>query len=220
MVGWYVGSVAGGWWWGFGGVCREREHAPGGAFQDIPSCCLRHILSKQVQISRLGIFTFANLALSPRRLVLRRPHLVAVAAAGARVLFARDLRRTCCCYVEASCSLRNILLWRVGLRRKYWSRKSVFMRGSSGVSAARARIMSIVLSAVTKAKRNIYTQRLFRYLLLPTQAKGSIRSSIKELQSDEIGKGRFNIHLCNFSTLGSIDMRLLTEGKADLGGCG
>ena len=80
--------------------------------------------------------------------------------------------------------------------------------------------MSIVLSAVTKAKRNIYTQRLFRYLLLPTQAKGSIRSSIKELQSDEIGKGRFNIHLCNFSTLGSIDMRLLTEGKADLGGCG
>jgi hypothetical protein len=46
-----------------------------------------------------AVFTFANLALSPRRLVLR-PRLAVVAAAGVRALFARGLRRTCWCVVR------------------------------------------------------------------------------------------------------------------------
>jgi hypothetical protein len=33
---------------------------------------------------------------------------------------------------------------------------------------------------------------------------------------DEVAKGRFNIYICDFSMVGSIDGKLLMESKADL----
>ncbi len=111
-VGRLVGRVSGWELTGEGGerVCGQVMDVCAGGCGDVPSCCLRFGLSKQTESSCVGIFTFANLALSPPRLVLRRPHLVAVAAAGARVLFARDLRRTFRYYPETMRSSHQGLL--------------------------------------------------------------------------------------------------------------
>jgi hypothetical protein len=75
-------------------------YAPGEVLEAYPLAACNFAL-----VNRLGrgcrfIFTFANLARRLRCLVLRRHLVVVVAAAGARVLSARDLRRTCRYYVD------------------------------------------------------------------------------------------------------------------------
>ena len=105
----------------------------------------------------------------------------------------------------------------LGLRRKYWSRKSVFMRGSSGVSAARARIISIFVPPSRKRSATYTSSDSSEIYRLSAQAKKLIRSVTKELPDEEVAKDHFNIYLCDVPMLlGCIDMKLLIGGKADL----
>jgi hypothetical protein len=75
--------------------------APGEVLGAYPLAACDFALVNKLGLGCRFIFTFANLARRLRCLVLRRRHLVVVvAAAGARVLSARDLRRTCRYYVD------------------------------------------------------------------------------------------------------------------------
>jgi hypothetical protein len=76
--------------------------------------------------------------------------------------------------------------------------------------------MSVFLSAITEAKRSLYIQRLCRNLLPACTSQRNYPCGHQRMLADDVAIGRFNIYICNFSMVGSIDMKLLMEGKADL----